>query len=65
MYNGIGASAGIGIGRAVLVRLPDLDYSHVVFQGAQAEKARLSAAAAAVIERTNAQAEAMKDGVGG
>lgn len=64
MYNGIGASAGIGIGRAVLVRLPDLDYSHVVFQGAQAEKARLSAAAAAFTERTSAIAEAMKDRVG-
>lgn len=64
MYNGIGASAGIGIGRAVLVRLPDLDYSHVVFQGAQAEKARLSAAAAAFTERTSAMAEAMKDRVG-
>lgn len=64
MYNGIGASAGIGIGRAVLVRLPDLDYSHVVFQGAQAEKARLSAAAAAFTERTSAMAEAMRDRVG-
>ena len=64
MYNGIGASAGIGIGRAVLVRLPDLDYSHVVFQGAQAEKARLSAAAAAFTERTSAMAEAMRERVG-
>ena len=64
MYNGIGASAGIGIGRAVLVRLPDLDYSHVAFQGAQAEKARLSAAAAAFTEKTAAMAEAMKERVG-
>ena len=64
MYNGIGASAGIGIGRAVLVRLPDLDYSHVAFQGAEAEKARLSAAAAAFTERTAAMAEAMKERVG-
>ncbi len=64
MYNGIGASAGIGIGRAVLVRLPDLGYSHVVFQGAQAEKARLSAAAAAFTERTSAMAEAMRERVG-
>ena len=64
MYNGIGASAGIGIGRAVLVRLPDLDYSHVAFQGAEAEKARLSAAAAAFTEKTAAMAEAMKERVG-
>ena len=64
MYNGIGASAGIGIGRAVLVRLPDLDYSHVVFQGAQAEKARVAAAAAAFTAWTSAMAEAMRDRVG-
>ena len=64
MYNGIGASAGIGMGGAVLVRLPDVYYSHVVFPGAQAETARLSAAAAAFTERTSAMAEAMRDRVG-
>lgn len=29
MLHGIGASEGIGIGTAVLVAEPDLDYSHV------------------------------------
>lgn len=65
VYNGIGASAGIGIGRAVLVSSPNLDYSHVASQGAEAEKARLSAAAAAFTEKTSAMAGAMKERVGG
>ena len=46
MFKGIGVSAGIGIGRAYIVGQPDSDYSHVPFGGAEAEKARLAAAAA-------------------
>ena len=54
MFKGIGASAGIGIGSTVLVREPDLDYSHVVFAGEAVEKARLAAAAARFTEKTRA-----------
>ena len=64
MYKGIGACAGIGIGRAVLVRQADLDYSHVTFAGAETEKARLAQAAAAFTEKTTAMAEQMKQRVG-
>ena len=64
MFKGIGASAGIGIGSAVLVREPDLDYSHVVFAGEAAEKARLAAAAARFTEKTRAMARKMEEQVG-
>ena len=38
MFQGIAGSPGIGIGTAVLVREPDLSYSHVVCAGAEAEQ---------------------------
>ena len=44
MLHGIGASEGIGIGTAVLVAEPDLDYSYVTPAGPEAEKARLATA---------------------
>ena len=46
MYQGIAASEGIGIGKAVLLVEPDLDFSGAVFAGTDAEKSRLSAAVA-------------------
>ena len=64
MFKGIGASAGIGIGRAVLVREPDLDYSHVVFAGVEEEQERLSAAVAAFTEQTCAMAGRIEARVG-
>ena len=64
MYQGIGASAGIGIGKAVLIRQAELDWSGVVFQGAAAEKERLHKAIAAFIDKTNAMADAMRARVG-
>lgn len=64
MFKGIAGSPGIGIGTAVLVREPDLTYSHVVFAGADAEQARLSAAVNAFIEKTRAMAEKMEAEVG-
>lgn len=64
MRKGIGASAGIGIGRAVLVREPDLNYSRVVFAGAERERDRLSGAVAAFIGKTKAMAERMRAQVG-
>lgn len=64
MLKGIGASAGIGIGHAVLVREPDLNYGHVVFSGADAEQGRLTAAIAAFTGKTRAMAERMEAQVG-
>lgn len=64
MFNGIAGSPGIGIGTAVLVREPDLSYSHVVCAGVDAEQARLSAAVSAFIEKTRAMAEKMEAEVG-
>ena len=64
MFKGIGASAGIGIGRAVLVREPDLSYAHVTFAGQEAEQSRLTAAVAAFTQRTRGMAEKMKAQVG-
>lgn len=57
MLRGIGASAGIGIGRAVLVRQPDLTYDHVTFRGQEAEEKRLSEAVAVFAEQTRTMAE--------
>lgn len=64
MFKGIGASKGIGIGTAVLVREPDLDYSHVIPKGAETEKARLAQGIAVFIEKTRAMAQAMEQQVG-
>ncbi len=64
MFKGIAGSPGIGIGTAVLVREPDLNYSHVVFAGADAEQARLFGAVNSFIEKTRAMAEKMEAEVG-
>ena len=64
MFKGIGASAGIGIGRAVLVRESDLSYTHVVFAGQEAEQARLTAAVDAFTKQTRVMAEKMEARVG-
>ena len=62
--NGIGASAGIGIGRALPVREPDLDYSKVIPAGVETEQARLADAVASFIEKTRSMAQAMESEVG-
>lgn len=64
MFKGIGASAGIGIGTAVLIREPNLDYSHVTVGDAAAEKQRLTDAVAAFIEKTRLMAQKMETQVG-
>ncbi|KAB4859511.1 phosphoenolpyruvate--protein phosphotransferase, partial [Bacteroides thetaiotaomicron] len=64
MYQGIAASEGIGIGKAVLLVEPDLDFSGAVFAGTDAEKSRLSAAVAEFTQKTSALAETMKARVG-
>ena len=57
MNQGIGVSAGIGIGRAVVLRGKDLDYSMVVPKGSREEKRRLHEAIASFRERTERAAE--------
>lgn len=64
MFKGIGASAGIGIGKAVFVREPNLDYSHVTAAGEEAEKARLANAVTQFVEKTRIMAQRMELQVG-
>lgn len=64
VYNGIAGSAGIGIGRAVVLADPDLDYSGAVFTGRENERSRLNEAVKAFKEQTHAMWERMKDSVG-
>lgn len=64
VYNGIAGSAGIGIGRAVVLAEPNLDYSGAVFTGRENERRRLSRAVKTFKEQTRAMWERMKDSVG-
>lgn len=62
--HGVGASAGIGIGKAVRVVEQSLDYSAVQYGGAEAEKARLRAAVRQFCEDTQAMADDIRIRVG-
>lgn len=62
--HGIGASSGIGIGRAVCIQEQDLDYSAVVSAGKEKEKARLQKAIEAFQARTQSMADDIKARVG-
>ncbi|MDO4478410.1 MAG: phosphoenolpyruvate--protein phosphotransferase [Lachnospiraceae bacterium] len=53
MLKGIGASSGYGIGKAVIIKDINTDYSAVKFAGAEEEKARLHQAVADFLEETN------------
>lgn len=64
MLKGIGASQGYGIGRAVILQEACLDYSGVVYSGAEAEKARLHRAVDRFTEETLALAESLKESAG-
>lgn len=64
MYTGIGASAGIGIGSAVIIKEPSLVYSNAPITDVAAEKERLQAALEKCIAKTQAMAEDMKTRVG-
>lgn len=64
MFKGIGVSAGVGIGRAYFVGQPDSDYSGVLFGGAEAEKARLAAAAVRFEEQTRELAAELRERTG-
>lgn len=61
---GLGASAGVGIGRIVCVREEPLDYTGAVYAGAQAEKQRLQRAAAQFCAQTQAMAARVREQAG-
>ena len=52
MLRGTGVSEGCGIGKALIIQHRSLDYSGVVFGGAQQEKERLRAAIDAFMQKT-------------
>ncbi|WP_409015544.1 phosphoenolpyruvate--protein phosphotransferase [Anaerostipes caccae] len=60
MYKGIGASAGIGIGKVVVIKEKSLDYKKETITDAEAEKKRLSEAIEVFIDKTTKMVEAMK-----
>lgn len=64
IYKGIAGAEGIGIGKARVVRETDLDYSAVVFSGAENEKQRLQAAITAFCEKTAAMQKKLCAAVG-
>ena len=64
MLKGVGASAGIGIGKVICIREQSLDYSQVICQGKDKEKERLKAAAETFCEVTQKMAEDIRERVG-
>ena len=64
MLKGIGASAGYGIGKAVIIEDANLDYQAVRYAGAEAEKARLQAAVDGFIKETAEMVEAVRISAG-
>lgn len=60
MYKGIGASAGIGIGKVVVIKEQSLDYKKETITDAEAEKKRLSEAIEVFIDKTAKMVETMK-----
>lgn len=64
MLKGIGAGPGYGIGKAVIIKTTDNDYSRVKYSGAENEKKRLHDAVAGFIDETKKLAEALKKSAG-
>ena len=64
MFHGTGASPGIGIGKAALIREPSLDYSGVQFAGRESEKERLANAVEEFGRITQRMAETVRQSVG-
>lgn len=64
ILHGIGASEGIGLGRAVCVREQNLDYSAVPYGGKEVEKNRLQSAIQQFNDHTSAMAEHIRAQVG-
>lgn len=60
MYKGIGASAGIGIGKIVKIMEEELNYAKQSIEDTEAEKKRLSDAIEVFIEKTQKMVESMK-----
>ena len=60
MYKGIGASAGIGIGKIVKIKEEELNYTKQSIEDIEAEKKRLSDAIEVFIEKTQKMVESMK-----
>ena len=60
MYKGIGASAGIGIGKIVKIKEEELNYTKQSIEDTEAEKKRLSDAIVDFIEKTQKMVESMK-----
>ena len=61
---GTAASAGIGIGRVVVVEEPTLDYVSRTVEDTAAETERFNAAIASYVDYTNGQAQTMRETVG-
>ena len=64
ILQGIAASDGVGLGRAVCVREEKLDYSGVAYSGKESEKERLQAALEEFEDRTDAMAQRIRKQVG-
>lgn len=64
MLKGIGASQGYGIGKAVIIRDINLDYSAVKFSSAENEKKRLHCAVDEYVSETNALVDDLKKTAG-
>lgn len=64
IYKGIAGAEGIGIGKALVVREQTLDYSQVVFSGAENETERLQAAIEAFCENVTAMQAKLTASVG-
>lgn len=64
ILQGIAASNGVGLGRAVCVREEKLDYSGVAYSGKESEKERLQAALEEFEDRTDAMAQRIRAQVG-
>ena len=64
ILQGIAASNGVGLGRAVCVREEKLDYSEVRYSGKESEKARLQTALEEFEDRTEAMAKNIRERVG-
>lgn len=64
MLKGIGASQGYGIGKAVLIKDINIDYSKVKYSDAQTEKNRLQNAVDCFIDETKELCESLKKSAG-
>ncbi len=64
MYKGVNASEGIGIGNVMVAVEPDLSFEPHEVADAAAEKQRYAEALAVFCEKTQAQADQMKETVG-